>query len=164
MLRYSHQIFYYLFLLAFTSAYIIFHKFLELHSTLSEKKKKKIVTNFPFLTDSLNPLPHPLNSQNPLSMAKVFCRCSRTRCDYLAVQLYHVLGPRSGDMKYFNFVNVSILCKINRPSFCLILSFLGTALFSVLSRLYMVVNINAFTEWSIAEHTSSFRCLFHVTP
>ena len=36
----------------FTSADIIFRKFLELHSPLSEKK---IVTNFPFLTDSLKP-------------------------------------------------------------------------------------------------------------
>ena len=36
--RYSHQIFYFLlFLLAFTSADIIFHTFLELHSILSEK-------------------------------------------------------------------------------------------------------------------------------
>ena len=44
---------------------MIFHKVLELHSVLSEKKI--FVTNFPFLTDSLNhpPPPHPglLNSQ-----------------------------------------------------------------------------------------------------
>ena len=52
-----------LFLLAFTSADIIFHKFLELHSTLSEKKI--FVANFPFLTDSLKPRPlYPLDSQN----------------------------------------------------------------------------------------------------
>ena len=38
-----------LFLLTFTSADIIFHKFLELHSTLSEKKN--FVTNFPLLTN-----------------------------------------------------------------------------------------------------------------
>ena len=31
-----------------------FYKFLELHSTLSEKK---IITNFPFLTDSFKPTP-----------------------------------------------------------------------------------------------------------
>ena len=38
--RSSHQIFcFLLFLLAFTSADIIFHTFLELHSTLSEKKR-----------------------------------------------------------------------------------------------------------------------------
>ena len=37
-----------LFLLAFTSADIIFHKFSELHSTLSEKKI--FVTNFSFFT------------------------------------------------------------------------------------------------------------------
>ena len=46
-----------LFLLVFTSADIIFHKFSELHSTLSEKKI--FVSNFPFLTDSLNPHPQP---------------------------------------------------------------------------------------------------------
>ena len=72
--RCSHQIFYLLlFLLAFTSADVIFHKFLELHSTLSEKKI--FFTNFPFLTDVLK-LPHPLNGQNPLSVRKVFCRSS----------------------------------------------------------------------------------------
>ena len=42
-----------MFLLACTSADIIFHKILELHSTLSEKNI--FVTNFPFLTDSLKP-------------------------------------------------------------------------------------------------------------
>ena len=66
-----------LFLLVFTSADIIFHKVLELRSTLSEKKI--FVTHFPFLMDSLKPLqppptPHP-NSQNPLTMTKVFCQC-----------------------------------------------------------------------------------------
>ena len=60
------QIFYFLlFLLVFTSADIIFHRFLDLHSTLSGKKI--FVTNFSFSTVSLNPLPQPLNSQN------VFC-------------------------------------------------------------------------------------------
>ena len=43
---------------------MVFHKLVELHSSLSEK-------NFPFLTDSLQP-PHPLNGQNPLSVTKVF--------------------------------------------------------------------------------------------
>ena len=52
----SHQIFYLLsILLAFTPADIIFHKFLELHSALSEKKIS--VTNFPFLSDYLKPRP-----------------------------------------------------------------------------------------------------------
>ena len=52
------------------SADMIFQKFLELHSTLSEKKI--FVTNFPFLMDSLKP--HPLMyDQNQLSMTKVFC-------------------------------------------------------------------------------------------
>ena len=77
----SHQIFFcLLFLLAFTSADIIFHKFLELHSTLSEKSI--FVTNFSFLNDSLNPFPlsHPLNGQNLLRVTKVFCRCSLKCC------------------------------------------------------------------------------------
>ena len=39
-------------ILAFTSEDIIFRKFLELHSTLSEKKI--FVTHFPFFTDSMN--------------------------------------------------------------------------------------------------------------
>ena len=43
------------FVLHFTPADIIFHRFLELHSTLSEKKI--FVTNFPFLTDSLKRIP-----------------------------------------------------------------------------------------------------------
>ena len=56
----------------FTLADIIFHKFLELQSTSSEKEI--FVANFPFLMDSLNPpLPQPLNSQNLLHMTKVFC-------------------------------------------------------------------------------------------
>ena len=63
-----------MFLLAFTSADIIFHKVLELHSTLSEKNIFMI--NFRFLTDSLKPSPHSLNSQNLLSMANISSRCS----------------------------------------------------------------------------------------
>ena len=43
------------FLLAFTLADIIFYKFLELHSPLSERKI--FVTNCPFLTDLLEPPP-----------------------------------------------------------------------------------------------------------
>ena len=80
---FSHYIFDFLmFFLAFTSADIIFHNILELHSTLTDKKI--FVTNFPFLTDSLNPAPapptpNPLNGQNPLNVTKVFCRCS-LRC------------------------------------------------------------------------------------
>ena len=48
--------------LGFTSADIIFHKFLELHLTLSEKKI--FVTNFPFLTDLFKP---------PTLIAKICC-------------------------------------------------------------------------------------------
>ena len=55
LLRYSHQILYFLmFLVAFKSADIIFHKFLELDSILSDKSI--FVTNFRFLTYSLKPL------------------------------------------------------------------------------------------------------------
>ena len=45
----------FLFFLTFASADIIFHKFLEFSSTFMSEKKK-FVTNFPFLTDSLNHL------------------------------------------------------------------------------------------------------------
>ena len=63
-------LFFLLLLLAFTtSADIIFHKLLELHSTLFEKKKI-FVTNFPFLMVHL--IPYPLNGQIPLSMTKFF--------------------------------------------------------------------------------------------
>ena len=46
------------FTLAFTSAVIIFHKFLELHSTLSARKI--FVTNFPFLFYRIHSNPPPL--------------------------------------------------------------------------------------------------------
>ena len=49
--------------LAFTSADIILHKLLELHSTLSGKKKNNFVINFPFLTDSLKLSPTPLTAK-----------------------------------------------------------------------------------------------------
>ena len=44
---------------AFTSADIIFHNFLELHSTLTDKKRF-LSQIFPFLTDSLTTPPPPL--------------------------------------------------------------------------------------------------------
>ena len=59
-------------LAVFISPYISryhFHIFLELHPTLSDKII--FLTNFHFLMDSLNPS-HPLNSQNLLSVTKVF--------------------------------------------------------------------------------------------
>ena len=61
-----------LILVAFISFYIRRYQSLEFYSTLSEKKIS--VTNFPFLTDSLNhPQPHSLNGQNnPLNRTKVF--------------------------------------------------------------------------------------------
>ena len=64
-----------LFLLAFTSADIIFHKILELHSTICEKKDFCHKFSFFWRIHSI-PHPHPLNSQNPLSATKVFCQCS----------------------------------------------------------------------------------------
>ena len=66
-----------MFLLAFTSADIIFHNILDLHSTLTDKKI--FFTNFPFLTDSLNPplLPSlPLEQPKSVKSDKSFCRCS----------------------------------------------------------------------------------------
>ena len=65
---------------SFTSAYIIpcicnpFSQFLQFFRN-SFEFEKIFVTNFIFLMDSLKPL-NPINSQNPLSMTKVFCRCS----------------------------------------------------------------------------------------
>ena len=79
--RCNHQIFYFLlFLLVLTSGGTIFCKFLELHSTMSDKKI--FVINLSLLTDPLKlpspppPPHHPLNDQNLLSMTKVFCQCS----------------------------------------------------------------------------------------
>ena len=67
------QIFCFLFfLVAVTSTDIIFHKFSELNSTLSEKKI--FFTNFPILMNSLPP--H--LSQNLLRVTKVFGQCSLT--------------------------------------------------------------------------------------
>ena len=61
--RYSRQIFYFfLFLLAFTSAGIIFLKLLEVHSTISEKN------HYLSFFNGFTQTPHPLNNQNPLSM------------------------------------------------------------------------------------------------
>ena len=59
---------------AFTSADIIFYNFLELNSKLS---KKDFRHKFSFF-NSFTQIPHPLNSQNLLSMIKVFCRCCLT--------------------------------------------------------------------------------------
>ena len=75
IIKCSYQIFYFLlFLVAFTSADIIFHKFLELHSTLSEKKKA-FPHKLSFLAFTQPPSPYLLNnSQNSLSTTKVFCQ------------------------------------------------------------------------------------------
>ena len=47
-----------MFLLAFTSVDIIFHKFLEIHSTGIKLKKR--LSNFPFF-NGFNQIPQPLN-------------------------------------------------------------------------------------------------------
>ena len=60
----SHQIFY--FLLFYVSFYISRYNFSQIIRTSFIVIWKK---------DSLKP-PHPLNGQNPLSVTKVFCRCS----------------------------------------------------------------------------------------
>ena len=74
ILRQSNQISYFLlFFIFYISRYIIFHKFLELHSILSAKKI--FVTDFLFNGFTQNP--HPLNGQNLLSVTKFCCRCSR---------------------------------------------------------------------------------------
>ena len=64
-----------MFLLGFTSLDIILFAQIFRTSTLTEKKDFR--HEFSFLTDRLNPPPpNPLNGQNPLSVTKVFCRCS----------------------------------------------------------------------------------------
>ena len=62
--------------ISFISADIIFQKYLGLHLTLSEKEFFR--HEFSFFNRFTNPppSPHPLNSQNPLSVTKVFGRCS----------------------------------------------------------------------------------------
>ena len=64
----------YLFLVVFISINIIgiICKFVELHSTTTDQNI--FVTNFPFLTDSLNP-PHPtpLTAKNPLAKHAKSC-------------------------------------------------------------------------------------------
>ena len=66
------DLYFLLLLLAFISRYYCSQIFN--HSTISEKKKD-FCHKFCFLTDSLKPT-HPLDSQNLLSVAKVFCQCS----------------------------------------------------------------------------------------
>ena len=54
--------------------------------------KKDFHQGFPFLTDSPKHPHHPLNGQNPLSMTKVFCRCSlKTDTHFLDQILVFVL-------------------------------------------------------------------------
>ena len=66
-----------LFLAVFINIYINRYNFSQIFRTCSTLSEKIIfVTTFSFLMDSLKHLPtHPLNSQNLLSMTKVFCFC-----------------------------------------------------------------------------------------
>ena len=76
IIRCSHQIFYFLFLiLAFTSAGN-FSQIFSISCTLSETLSCIIII-FHFLMDKHPP---PLNGQNLLSVTKVFCRQSPTVC------------------------------------------------------------------------------------
>ena len=61
----------------FINFYINRYNFSQIFRTCSTLSEKIIfVTTFSFLMDSLKHLPtHPLNSQNLLSMTKVFCFC-----------------------------------------------------------------------------------------
>ena len=63
-------------LLWFLYIYISRYDFLQVFRTsLTIIGKNIFVTNFTFLIDSTKPL-HPLKSQNPPSVTKVFCWCS----------------------------------------------------------------------------------------
>ena len=62
---------------ASSPADIIFYNFSELDSKLSNKDFCQEFSFFNGFTPTPQPL-HPLNSQNPLSMRKVFRRCSLT--------------------------------------------------------------------------------------
>ena len=66
--------FYFLmFYIPFTSVDIIFHNFLEFHSTLT--KKTFLSQIFLFWRFHSDAHPHPNNSQNQLSVIKFLCRC-----------------------------------------------------------------------------------------
>ena len=55
--------------LAFTSADIIFHKFSEIHSALSEKKKKiRLKFSFFKVFPQTRPPPHPSPTPTPLTV------------------------------------------------------------------------------------------------
>ena len=90
------------FILVFISFYISRYDFSQVfrrHSALSEKKI--FFTNFPFLTDSLKSPPHhPLKSENPLSVTKVFCQGSLTYHGF-SILLCYDDGQDSGYPKTF---------------------------------------------------------------
>ena len=75
-----------LFLVAFISFYISRYHFSQIFcNSFLIIRKKNFRHRFSFLTDlptqnPPSPSPHALNSQNPLSVTKVFCRCSLIWC------------------------------------------------------------------------------------
>ena len=71
VIRYSYQLFYFLFYISFCINRLYFHNFLEFHSTLSQKKK--ICPKFSFFNwFTLSAQPHLLDGQNLLNVAKRF--------------------------------------------------------------------------------------------
>ena len=74
VIRYSYQFFYFLFYISFYISRYHFYNFLEFHSTLSGKDFRPKFSLFNKFTPSPQPLP--LNSQNLLSVVKVFCQFS----------------------------------------------------------------------------------------
>ena len=62
-----------IFLFVFISFYISWYHFSQIFgSSFKNIRKKYFCHEFSFLTDLLRPMPPPLNSQNPLSVTKVF--------------------------------------------------------------------------------------------
>ena len=98
----TRSFFFLLLLWIFTSADIIFHKFLELYSTLSEKNN--FITNFLFIGFTQPTNPHPLKSQNLLSVTKAFSWCSLTRSSY---QFFYLLLFTSSVVDPYHFLQHS---------------------------------------------------------
>ena len=79
-----------LFLVVFISFYIIRYHFSQVFRTsFNIIWKKDFFTNFPFLTDSLTPPAHPLNSQNSC-VTNVFCQYSLTYHGFSRLLCYDV--------------------------------------------------------------------------
>ena len=119
-------------LLTFRSAGIVFHNYLELHSTIS--KKKNFHHKFSFL-NGYTQTPHPLNGQNQLSVTNVFCRSSLSHLFLYGVnKIYTLELPDSSTymhtlpQKLLTFLlllgcfkSILLLCRC-KPSFEFVLS------------------------------------------